>query len=211
MAINPFDPTLGTLTSIDVNISGVLSASGTTGLNMIQQAPGVFVPVPYGYQVNVTQQFSGLVGKYFDFVNPASFTFSGTASGSGEGFSFLTIFGYSFTFDAQSDIAGFVLPSSSTSAGVLTPPLGGITGLRSDFLQTNVPLDEIDMFQTWSGLSQSGSAQSLQISSVTSSGQLQITYNYTPAAPTAVPEPAALMLVSLGVTWLAVARYRRGR
>jgi hypothetical protein len=208
MAINPFDPALGTLTSVDVSISGTLSVSGTTSQNMVQSSPGVFVPVPYNYQVNVTQDFFGLAGKYFDFGNPASFTFTGTASGAGGSLAFVTNFGYSFTFDATSDLVGFVLPSSSSTVGILIPPPGGVTGLRSDFLRTNIPLDEIDMIQTWSSQSLFGGVPSPQISSVNSAGVLQITYNYT---PTPVPEPSSLALLGLGVTWLAAGRYRRRR
>jgi len=204
IAVDPFDPALGTLNSINISITGALTVVGTTGLNMVVVPPGVQAPQAYGFQVTVTQLFFGLANKYFEFEDPATFLFTGNATGVGEGFAFTTNYGYGFTFNTASDFVGFVIPTTSTTFGTLTPPLGGVSGLRSNFLDTIVPIDEIDFFQSWSSLNQSGTALPTVISTVNNTGLLQITYNYTP-----VPEPASWMLVVVGAAVLAARRLQR--
>src|SRR6185503_6883013 len=76
IGVTPFDPALGTLDRVSVSISGVLTVNGMTGRNQVQAGPGVLVPQAYSYMVDVQQDFSGLAGRYFDFLGSATFRFS---------------------------------------------------------------------------------------------------------------------------------------
>lgn len=207
MVVQPFNPALGTLDSVDVGISGVLSVSGTTGLNLLPGPGGQQIPIPYNFQVTVTQNFFGLGGKYFEFNDDAMFVFNGTSTGLGEGFGFAPSYGYTFTFNAVTDLIGFVIPTTSTTAGTLQPPLSGVSGPRADFLQTIIPLDQISFAQIASGQNFSPTALPLVIGSASTSGFLEVTYNYTAA----VPEPSTWTLIVLGAAAAVASRRRRRR
>jgi hypothetical protein len=191
IGVTPFDPTLGTLDSIGVRILGMLNVIGVTGLNVV---PGpVPQPVGYDFRVSVDQRFFGLAGRYFEFLDPAQFLFSGSASGAGEGFAFATLYQYDFAFTALTDLIGFTLPSVSTTTGVLVPPLSGIGGQRGDFVESLVPIDEIDLVQLGTVTDLAAPSSPTLITLLSTAGTLQISYDYTPA-PVPVPGPATLTL-----------------
>jgi hypothetical protein len=201
MAVTPFDSALGVLDSVVVSIDGTLTISGFAPV-FPTATPGVFIP--YSYIVGMNQDFDGLAGKYFDFASAAEFVFTGNTTGVGESFVLATNFNYTFAFTAATDVAGFALPSFSTSHGSLTPPTS-VVGLRADFLQTAVPLDQIALFEALLHLQSTGPIP--QIQAFGSAGVLSIEYMYTPA--TAVPEPATVALVGAGLG--AALRRRRAR
>lgn len=202
--VDPFDGTLGTLDSIDVDISGSLTVVGITGQQMIPVG-NLLSPIPYNYQLDVTQTFQGLANQFFHFNGPATFNLPGIASGGGEAFAMSTSFSYTFTLNAFSDLAGFTVPVTSSSAGVLIPPAAGVTGLRSHFVDGFSPLEEIDFFQTQATVAAFGALTSpFVIANTSTNGLLQITYDYTPApVVAAVPEPGTITLVGAGLAALA--------
>jgi hypothetical protein len=192
----PFDASLGTLDSVDVLIRGQLSASGITAVN--STGGPVPIPLPYSYSVEISQRFFGVSGKYFEFFDPARFVFDAIASGTGESFTFVTAYTYEFDFDAASDLAGFTLPSVSSSSGTLFPPPTGIGGLRADFLAALPPIDEIHLVQSASATALG--APPPVVATFNTSAVMEIRYNYTPAAQ-AVPAPGsgALLVLAAGV------------
>jgi hypothetical protein len=204
IGVTPFDPALGTLDSVQVSIDGTLTVSGQT-------PPQIFtigfsnVPFPYSYSVSVTQDFFGLIGKYFDFDSNARFGFSGVATGLPAPFAFATDFSYDFSFTATTDLLGFTVPVASSSSGVFVPPTS-ISGTRSDFLETIVPIDEVDLVQTWSSQTAGAIFPTVQIDSVHAGGTITLLYNYTPPIPE--PQTYATLLAGLGLLGFAARRRR---
>lgn len=203
--LTPFDPALGTLDSINVSISGVLSVLVTTQQNLVFNGT-TFVPLPYTYGVTAEQRFIGEGGKYFRFDSPATFQLTGVATGAGEPGVLATTYSYSMTFNAVTDLIGLVIPSTSSTVGALIPPISGVVGPRSDFILGPPPVDAMDIVQSAVGTPLTGPPPT--ITGITSGGSLFMTYNYTPAAVADVPEPATLLLVAGGLVW-AVRRRRR--
>jgi hypothetical protein len=172
--VSPFDPSQGTLDRVDVSISGTLTASVVTQPFLA----GPFgTPVPYTFNVTVTQDFSGSAGKYFDFSSPAEFRFTSlTATGTGATQTIATNFTYTFSFTDITDLAGFASPTTASSFGALIPPAVGALGTRAGFLLTPPPIDLILLAETWRVTGSTGPAP--VIPSVTAQGALAITYHY---------------------------------
>lgn len=197
IGVSPFDPTLGTLDSVNVTISGVLSVSGLAPA-LPSGVPGQFLP--YFYRVFVGQDFSGLGGSYFDFQQPADFSFNGSTSGTGENFTLTRAFSYSFTFTSTTDLVGFAFFSST---GPNSPP-PSVNGLRSDFVESLASPNQILLTHTATGMALNGLVPIPM--NWNSEGALTIQYNYTPVP---VPEPAAFALLAVGIGVLGAGRLRR--
>ena len=199
--VTPFDGTLGTLDSVHVTINGVLVAEGLTPANGVVDPSAGFIPIPYQYRVDVTQDFDGLGATFFDFSTPATFLLSGAASGFASPFTLVSPFNYDFEFDSTTDLIGFDFP---TVSGGIIPPLGGVIGTRNAFVDTGAIFNEIVLLHSATPVALNGPLP--LVSSFGASGSLLIQYTYTPFAP--VPEPALLTLVTGGVLTLALRRRR---
>ena len=84
VGVQPFDPALGTLDRVLVDIQGVLQVTGTA--------------LSPTFSVGVSQDFMGLAGKYFDFSSSAQLLLTGSGP-PGEPVALVTPFGYTFQFD----------------------------------------------------------------------------------------------------------------
>jgi hypothetical protein len=205
IGMTPFDSSQGTLDSVAVRILGTLSVSGSTLPHLVPV--GVTpVPTPYDYRVDVTQDFEGLAGGYFDLHDHTTFSMIGHASGSGEPFTLVTTFAYAFDFDDITDLIGFTIPSVSSSVGTVVPAFS-VSAARADFTGTGV-IEEVDLIQSATSAIVGGAAVPAPlIGTFLASGLITVTYEYTPAPePPSVPEPATLSL--LGVAAAAAAARR---
>lgn len=174
--ILPFDSSMGTLESIGIEIAGTLNFSIVNRLDQFGN------PIPTG--VVIEQTFAAVSqNQFFSFESPATFLFP---SVTGEA---ITTFRYTFTFDASTDSLGFVFPPFS--GGVITPPTS-ISGLRSNFLDTQIGTNTIRLTQFGSSASGFGS--------ITSSGNVLFQYNFTSLVP--VPEPTTMLLLGSGLNGL---------
>jgi len=198
IGVTPFDPSLGTLDEVHVSIQGQMQLDfGATQYIDINQKP-----IPYPFSVSVEQEFFGLVDKFFAFESPAIFLFSAVATGSGSFHSFLTPFTYNFIFDDTTDLFGFT-DLQATGMNMITPP-SSISGLREDFIETTIPINEIDLVQNFSTIS---TPEKPYLMALSAEGSIIIEYDYTPS-PAPVSEPATMLLLSSGLLGLAGFRRR---
>ena len=170
-----FDPTLGTLNSVDVQIFGTLKGQIEGG----GSCDPACVPTPYAVVVN--QDFSSfLLGQFFSFSTPAEFIFTGSGS-IADLIPILTDFTYSFDFTNGTDLVG---SASVGSSGGQTPP-SLVNGTRGGFLTPAIPVNDIIDVST----TVASSPGATQVIGLESDGTIMVTYNYTPNAPAgAVPE-----------------------
>lgn len=195
LSVKRFDPALGTLDSVGVTISGVLTVSG-----IALQFP--MVPLPATFVVTVDQAFDGLGGDFFDFGSPARFVLNGMAPDAL--FTLISPFSYSFSVTSASDVVGFVIPGSS---GPTVPPIT-VNAHRSDFVGNPAVPGLITLTHAATALPVF--SQPPVLSSTSSRGVLILEYRYTPATPPSVPEPATTWLLAAGLG-LAARRRLAGR
>lgn len=208
IGMTPFDTSLGTLDKVIVSIVGTLSVSGSTLPNLVP-AGVALVPQPYDYRVDVTQDFEGLAGRYFDVNDHTTFSMFGHATGAGEPFTLATTFTYSFDFDDISDLIGFAIPSVTSSFGAFIPPFS-VSAARADFTGTGA-IEEVDLIQFATSTTLGAAVPPPSIATLLASGLISVTYEYTPE-PESVPEPATLALLgvaAVGVGTRAARHHRR--
>ena len=190
VGVTPFDPTLGTLEEIAINIEGSFTGTATVSPAAVDSF-GQVHPVPYTFEIS--QTFDGSLDKYFDFVSPATFLFAGDNVDPVPTLPFISSFSYGFKFDASTDLLGGNTFPSFT--GDLVPPTS-IFGFRDGFLETSVPIDEI-LFRTYYSIG-GGTIQTF--------GNLTIEYLYE---PNPVPEPSTFILLFGGFMGLVFVTRRR--
>jgi len=188
--LKPFDHTLGTLTSVDVMITGDLSATALTQPNFVFDGNGL-IPVPQPFSVSVDLNFFGISGgSFFKFFQPATFYLNGISTGAGGSQYLDTFFNLGFKIDSSTDIAGL---APAGGPGPLIPPIFAIGTLASF-------TDNFSPFMTEFMLTTPGRLGNTNASLISSSadGEIFVQYNYTPAS-TAVPEPGTLLMLAIGL------------
>ena len=183
VGVQPFDPALGTLDRVLVDIQGVLEVRG--------------IALSPTFSIGASQNFMGLAGKYFEFSPDAQLLLTGSGL-PGDPVALVTTFAYTFQFNEVTDLIGVTVPDVQGPFFVVP----SIDGRRADFLKTPLPLDEIDVFQAPSFTA------GLQLGTIESQGFLEITYEFTPVA---VPEPGSVALVGIGAVGLLGYGWRQRR
>jgi len=207
--LKPFDPSLGTLNTVNMFFIGNLVVTGTYASNFVfTPSP---VPSPYTVQTQVRHTMDGLFSlSSFGFGFPATFIYDGFAPGVPSPFTFVTPITYNITFDDLSELVGFAVHTNF--GGPTIPPLM-ITGDRDDF-EKDFFSDVIGGLWVQSRL-ETTFVSALQPQDVSTSlnGSLLLTYNYTPfpppPPPPTVPEPGSLALLGLGLMGLGLSRRKR--
>ena len=174
-----FDPTLGTLDRVLVSISGTLQFGVTL------QPGGVVKPI-------VDFAANGLGGSGFDFAGTgARFLFAPLVNANtGPGAAPLQAvlsenFSLDFTLNALSDLTGFAFANVNGSPAPLQPPTS-VNGQRADFIGDFGVLEDL-LFSPVDFVPDSG---------FEGGGTISVTFDFTPAAGTAAPEPPTLALLA---------------
>ncbi len=191
LVFNAFDTNLGTLDTVDIRITGDLNVNVTSPVS-----PQGVPPAAYGFGLTAELEFGGLGF----LINPAVI-----ANGTNTGVLMPHVFNYAYAFettlDALSDMLGLASVNTSsllTGAGLtateVNPPL---MSLGRASLSSAVPgLPDLVLPQlTVSGFSGATVAPS---GTAASTGNVVVTYNYTPRA-VAMPEPGSIVLLALGL------------
>jgi hypothetical protein len=182
-----FDPNLGTLLSVQVQLSGQIVPL------ILSDATGVQEPL------FITQSFTGFAGKGFSTTSAA--TIEGSVVSTSPGAPAIVIAPYqdAFTFDAVTDVTGFAADSYGS---ILTAQL-------ADFIAGGPSGNQILEFPTYQAFALGATGAVLPSISTFLQGGGTVTYTYEAAAAGGpVPEPATWTVLIAGFA-LVGARIRR--
>ncbi|MDJ0739210.1 MAG: hypothetical protein QNJ91_05810 [Gammaproteobacteria bacterium] len=205
----PFDTALGTLESVTVDVSGVVSLISPTTPNLIPTPPlGQLLPTPYFYQITHRFDLAALAGFTFAFPNEAQFIFAGAANGDEV---LLTAaprpYSLSVAFDNVSDLTGFGIPSTSN----IDIPPGPIAGTRAGFeenLITGALGLQFQLLSTWQIVASTGAAAVITPAG-RNQGVMTLTYQFSPFVQQIPVPPALPLILAASLAMLGARRMRR--
>ncbi len=179
VAVAPFDPSLGTLDRVVVELRG--SLTGMAGLGGLSQS---------FYALTGELDVAGLAGRGFSFDSSAQFRMQGFAPSQPSPTGILV----RFSFTEATDLLGFAIPF--VGGPVFQPPTS-VVGTRADFLALPVPGDPGIQFDL-RGLPGVPLTPGLLVLGPPSfTGALTVQYVYTPPGPPAEPLTPAHVLVPI--------------
>jgi hypothetical protein len=198
--IQPFNPSLGTLDSVNVTIDGEITGTILTLPNLVPDGAGGFIPMGLPYIATISQNFAG---SPFSFSSQAMII--ATSAGLGEGDPIALLFDYGFTFGSLSNLTGFTTTSGGISGGTTSlPPVlidGTLNGWESSILPLIIEIPYVTASVT-------GGAEPV-IPDLSENGALIVQYNYETPTPVSTPEPRTLSLMACGLAGLLLASRRK--
>lgn len=202
--VTPFDPSLGTLNSVSVSISGQTHVDYTAMPFFTGQ-----YPAGYTYNIFADQSFIGAGNKYFAFGSPATFGWMLAwydALGNASHETFDNTFTYDFTFNDVTDQAGQAALTTTNTTGFNSSSPSTVNGYLANFIDDGLSVNQILLLQFPKIITQVTSVPF----TMATTGLLTLTYDYAdaPLDPAPVPEPSTMLLFGSGLFSLAGFRKR---
>jgi len=193
----PFDPSFGTLETIDIIFNGTAIFSIYPGVNLTYGEFGRPIYVQTLITPTFTIDIDGFNG-FYEFGAPA--TLSQQFTSTGQGVPIIDIvYDYSFTFNYHELAQQFIGPND-VSGGMAPPIL--ITGDLTDFIDSETLVDNLLFTYELSFLEALKVSTTATTVTVDSSLSVDTTYTYT----TPVPEPSTLLLFGTGLVGIGIFR-----
>lgn len=204
IAFDPFDTDLGTLTRVNVVLSGLMTLQALAAPRPDGQ--GGFLPYSFTILSELDAVSPG--GTGFDFGSEARWLTSFTVIGNGQPVVASSAFELAFEFTALSDLTGFAIPDSVS--GFTQPPVT-IDGRRSDFNENflNGLIGIQQMFFVPRLPQVNGAPVVVTPTDLRFGGVMRLDYIYEERQ--AVPEPAVVSLLVAAMAGFVVSRQRQRR
>lgn len=197
LSYDEFDPSLGTLDSVDISFTGMATIRSQTEVNL--QNSGLFLfPEPYTAPVNLSLGFES-ISRGFETTLDSVIPLTVVANGEGDIATTIMPFSFSFTIDQDQDYGVPVLvdPDGSGSASAMA-----ISASLADFQPFDPLITGLPIYTYFTASTLSFDPRITPFIT-TLSGSMQVNYWYTQEIEVApVPLPAAAWLFGSGLLGL---------
>jgi hypothetical protein len=205
LSYDEFDPSLGTLDSVEISFNGMVTIRSQTEVNLVNSGLLVF-PEPYSAPVHLSMGFDS-ISRGFETTLDSIVPITVMANGMGDIATSIVPFSFSFSIDQDQDYGVPLLadPDGSGSATAMT-----INASLADFQPDDPLLTGLPIYTYFTANTLSFDPR-INPFITTLSGSMQVNYWYTQEIEvTDVPLPAAAWLFGSGLLALVgVARRKK--